>query len=159
MKKKTPQKKKKTNQKTILHESGLEQVASAKDEIDNKRSAFEDSINTALDEALAAAAKKATANNDALKGSVEKVQTDVTKEVDAAKDAADAAAKCTGSGLAWNGKKCVAQNVLVGVDDDLKCNDDNVGRVKYDKESKGLQVCDSTEWAGVGNSACSKEYV
>ena len=147
----------------LLHTMiGIAEVASTKKDIDSKQSEFEDSINGALQSALADAAEKAAADNVALKGAVEQVKVEVSKEIDDVKKTADASGECAGSGLAWNGDKCVAQNIVVAVNAGLKCNGDNVGRVRFDKESKSMQLCNGEEWGSVGSSSAKpcvdKEY-
>lgn len=93
-----------------------------------------------------------TSNLDQVKRDLAKTVTDLAN-----------ADKCPASGTVWNGAKCIAQNTLVGVSADLKCNGDNAGRMRFDTESKGLQVCNGEEWTGVGSGGssakpCSKEY-
>lgn len=141
--------------------AAVEEVAVAKDQFDSTQADFDQSVNEALQQAIDEAAAKADADGKDLQKSFDDVKKDVTAGIDDVKDAATAAGKCAADGLAWNGEKCIAQNFVVAVNDDLKCTEQNAGQVRFNKEDKALEACDGADWASIsgGNSKkCDKAY-
>jgi len=158
---------------------------SANSKIDDVQAAFETAISEALEAAVAAAASDLQDTVNPIRSQVATVGTQVanvkadadenkqnfnkltqnvnslTSNLDKVNTNLANADKCPASGTVWNGAKCVAQNTLIGVSADIKCDADNAGRMRFDTESKSLQVCNGEEWTGVGSGSakpCSKEY-
>lgn len=121
----------------------------------NKIDRNQDELRSSIQTGVSNAAQNAKDDNKALETRVTTSLTNKIEETDGALEKADA---CTEQGLAWNGEKCVAQNMIVGAFDKLACNTGNKGRLRF---LDGLQVCDGAEWGGVGGAgteACTKEY-